>query len=76
VIFSGLEMILGGTAVGAGLGMWSGFLIWNLLYGMYPADVGALVAAESVLMLASTIVCFVPALRATRVDPVSATRAT
>ena len=76
VIASGLEMILGGTAIGAGLGMWSGFLIWNLLYGMYPADVGALVAAESVLMLAATIVCFVPALRATRVDPVNATRAT
>ena len=76
VMLSGLEMTLGGTAIGAALGMWGGFLIWNLLYGMYPADAWALAAAEVVLVVAAMTACAIPASRAMRADPVDVMRAT
>jgi ABC-type antimicrobial peptide transport system permease subunit len=75
VILGGLEMTLAGTAIGAGLGIWSGFLLWNLLYGMYPADAGALVIAEGILLLATFCVSAIPAIRATRADPIEILRA-
>ncbi len=76
VLREAVVMVLGGTAVGAGLGMKAGFLIWDKMYGVYPVDAGALIAAEVTLMLATMIACLLPALRATRADPVSVMRAT
>ena len=75
VMLSGLEMMLGGIALGAALGIWSGFLLWSLLYGMYPADVGALLGAEGLLVLAGMSVCLIPAVRAARANPVELLRA-
>ena len=37
VLREALVMVLGGTAVGAGLGMWGGFMLWDRMYGVYPA---------------------------------------
>ncbi|HEY2850885.1 MAG TPA: ABC transporter permease [Gemmatimonadaceae bacterium] len=68
-------MALGGTAVGAGLGMWAGFLIWDKMYGVYPVDVTSLVAAEATLLVVTMAACAVPALRATRANPVDVMRA-
>jgi putative ABC transport system permease protein len=71
-----LLMALGGTAIGAGLGMWAGFLIWDKMYGVYPVDATALIAAEVTLLVTTMVACFVPAMRAMRADPVSVMRAT
>ena len=76
VLREALLMALGGTAIGAGLGMWAGFLIWDKMYGVYPVDATALIAAEVTLLVTTMVACFVPALRATRADPVSVMRAT
>ncbi len=76
VLREALVMSLGGTAVGAGFGMWAGFLIWDKMYGVYPVDAGALIAAEVTLLLATMLACLVPALSAMRADPVSVMRAT
>jgi ABC-type antimicrobial peptide transport system permease subunit len=70
-----LVMALGGTAVGAGLGMWAGFLLWDKMWGVYPVDAGALVGAEIVLLLVALLACLGPALRAGRADPVEVMRA-
>ena len=75
VLGEALLMALGGTAIGAGLGMWGGFLIWDKMYGVYPVDVTALVAAEATLLIVTMVACFVPALRATRANPVDVMRA-
>jgi ABC-type antimicrobial peptide transport system permease subunit len=69
-------MALGGTAVGAGLGMWAGFLLWDKMWGVYPVDAGALVGAELLLLLVTLLACLGPALRAGRADPVDVMRAT
>jgi putative ABC transport system permease protein len=74
VIREGLVMALGGTAIGAGLGMWGGFLLWDKMYGVYPVDAGALVAGEATLLVVTMLACSVPALRATRANPVEILR--
>jgi putative ABC transport system permease protein len=70
-----LIMSLGGTAIGAALGMWSGFLMWDRMWGVYPVDVGALVAAEVVLLLTTVLAALPPVRRAMSVDPVALLRA-
>ena len=75
VMRDAVAMALGGTAVGAGLGMWAGFLLWDKMWGVYPVDAGALVGAEIVLLLVALLACLGPALRAGRADPVEVMRA-
>lgn len=76
VLRDALVMALGGTALGAGFGMWAGFLLWDKMYGVYPVDATALAAAEALLLLVTMVACLVPALRAMRADPVEVMRAT
>lgn len=75
VLTEALLMALGGTGVGAGLGMWAGFMIWDKMYGVYPVDVTSLVAAEATLLITTMLACLAPALRATRANPVEVMRA-
>ncbi|MFI5233816.1 MAG: FtsX-like permease family protein, partial [Gemmatimonadales bacterium] len=75
VLREALVMVLGGTAVGAGLGMWGGFMLWDRMYGVYPVDATALVAAEMTLLIVTMVACLGPALRAMRANPVDVMRA-
>jgi predicted permease len=76
VMRDGVVMALGGTAIGALFGMWAGFLLNSFLWGVYPADVQALVVAEAILFAVTMASCVAPALRATRADPLEILRAT
>jgi putative ABC transport system permease protein len=75
VLREALVMSLGGTAIGAALGMKAGFLIWDRMYGVYPVDAAALIAAEATLLVVTMLACLAPALRAMRADPVEVMRA-
>ncbi len=68
-------MALGGTGVGAGLGMWAGFLLWDKMWGVYPVDAQALIAGEATLLIVTMLACLAPALRATKANPVEVLRA-
>ena len=46
----------------------------GLLYGVQPADPRVLAAVTALLATASVLACLVPAVRATRVNPVDALR--
>jgi putative ABC transport system permease protein len=77
VLRDAAAMALGGTAVGAFGGFFAGSLLGNGgLYGVDPTDVISLVVAEFVLLAVAFGVCVVPALRASRADPVEILRAT
>jgi hypothetical protein len=77
VLRDAAEMALGGTAVGAFGGFFAGSMLGGGgLYGVNPTDVISLVLAELVLLAVAFGVCVVPALRATRADPVEILRAT
>jgi hypothetical protein len=75
VMTEGLLMALGGTAVGAGLGMWAGFLLWDKMWGVYPVDAQSLIGGELVLITVTMLACLLPALRATKANPVDVLRA-
>ncbi len=69
------ELALAGTGVGAFAGFYAGSLMQQGLYGVTSTDVVALVMAEAVLLGVAFGTCAVPALRATRADPVEILRA-
>ena len=51
-----------------------GRLLTSLLYGVSPADPRVLATAALTLAAVSALACLVPAVRATRVDPIDALR--
>ncbi len=76
VLRDGLELALGGTAIGAIGAVWAGSLLSRVLFDVNPADVTAIVTAEAILLAVSMLASVVPALRAMRADPVVVLRAT
>jgi len=72
----GEGMLLAGVGIGLGLvgALGLGRLLVGLLYGVRPTDPRVLAAAGLLLAGASVVACLVPAVRATRVNPVDALR--
>jgi putative ABC transport system permease protein len=70
-------MGLAGAGIGAGAvgALAAGRLLTSLLYGVAPGDPLALSAAVAVLGVAALVACWVPARRASQIDPVTALRA-
>jgi predicted permease len=72
VVGQGLRIVGVGLLVG-GLGAVAlGSLIQSLLYGVRPADPGVLVSVGLVLGATGVVACFLPARKATKIDPVEA----
>ncbi|HET7469026.1 MAG TPA: FtsX-like permease family protein, partial [Gemmatimonadales bacterium] len=69
---------LGMAALGIGIGLAGALALTRLLvsqlFGVSPTDPEVLAAAVGTLAAVSTVACFIPAFRATRVDPVIALR--
>jgi putative ABC transport system permease protein len=66
------------AAIGIGLGLVAAFgishLLSSLLFGVAPGDPLTYVGVTVLLAAAALIACYVPALRALRIDPVAALR--
>jgi putative ABC transport system permease protein len=75
VLRDGLVMTLSGLGLGVLGALGLSRLLTTLLYGVSPSDPRVLGAAVLVLAVVSTIACLVPAIRATRVNPIDALRA-
>jgi len=78
VIWMVLREVLWMVAIGVAIGLLgalaSGRLIGSRLFGLTPADPATLVLAISVILLAAALAGFVPARRASRIDPMNALR--
>ena len=74
VITRGLTLTIGGIFLGAGAALGLTRLLGYLLYKVSPYDPMAFGYAFLVLTVVSVIACFLPAWRATRVDPIVALR--
>jgi predicted permease len=72
VLFSAMRAVVPGLAVGALLAAGTAQALRTLLYGVTPFDAAALAGAIGVLGLAAVLSSLLPALRATRVDPLIA----
>jgi putative ABC transport system permease protein len=74
VIARGLRLTIAGIVIGAVAALLLTRLMGNLLYKVSPRDPIAFGAALIVLIAVALVACFLPARRATRIDPVQALR--
>jgi ABC-type antimicrobial peptide transport system permease subunit len=63
-----------GVAAGVGLSVWAATLVRSLLYGLEPRDPVTLTGAVAVLATVATIAGWLPAYRASRLDPAKVLR--
>jgi ABC-type antimicrobial peptide transport system permease subunit len=74
VLRQGMSMALIGTAVGIVLAFLLFRGLHTVLYGVQSTDLATLAAVSVLLLTVAFIASYVPALRATKVDPVVALR--
>jgi ABC-type antimicrobial peptide transport system permease subunit len=71
----GLVLVVIGAGLGLMLGFGAGQVLRSLLYGVGSADPLAFVGAPILLVVVGALAAFLPARRASRVDPASVMRA-
>jgi predicted permease len=74
VMRQGLELVVAGLAVGAMGAWWQTRLMEKMLYGVKPTDPGTFGAVAFTLLAVGALACYLPARRATRIDPMNALR--
>jgi hypothetical protein len=74
VLRQGITVAAVGAIMGAGASWAVARYLQNLLYGVRPGDPVTLIAVTALLLLVVLAACYVPARRATRVDPLVALR--
>jgi putative ABC transport system permease protein len=63
-----------GILLGAGISVWAGKYITTLLYGLKPGDPATFAWAAAILMLVAALAAWLPARRASRIDPMQVLR--
>jgi putative ABC transport system permease protein len=74
VLREGLLLALLGLSLGLGGAYMVGRTLQSTLYGVSAFDIGAFSAVAIVLLVATLLACYIPARRASRVDPLVALR--
>ncbi len=74
VLGRGLQLTLAGVVIGVLAALAATQLISTMIYGVTASDPMTFVAVTIFLMLVTLLACYVPARRATRVDPLAALR--
>jgi len=74
VIKHGMILVLAGTVAGAAASLTLSRFINSLLFGVSPTNAFTFVAAAAGLIVVALAACYIPAWRATRVNPLVAIR--
>ena len=74
VIAQGMSLALAGVAIGMLSALALSKLLETLLYGVTPRDPLVFVVVPAVLIIVALVAVWLPALRATRIDPIDALR--
>jgi len=74
VLRGGLVLIVSGLAAGIVAGAFASRLLASALYGVSPLDPVTFAAVAAVLLSVATLASYLPARRATRIDPIAALR--
>jgi putative ABC transport system permease protein len=74
VLADGARLILAGLVVGMPAALLASRALVTLLFGVEPRDPVTHAVAAAVLIIAALLACLVPALRASRLDPLLALR--
>ncbi len=67
-----MKMVLGGVVFGLLAAVGLSRLLSNLIFGISTTDTTTFIAVTLLLTAVALLACFVPAWRATKVDPLSA----
>jgi putative ABC transport system permease protein len=71
VLRNGLSLALTGVIIGVALAAWAAQLMRGLLYDIRPGDPATFIVVAVILSAVAVLASFVPAWRASRVDPVA-----
>jgi putative ABC transport system permease protein len=74
VLKQGMSLVFVGVLIGFGTALLVGRLLSRMLYGISADDPLSVTAAALILSAVALLACYLPARRATRVDPLSALR--
>ena len=74
VVMQGMTPVLAGLAIGLAASLGAGRVLTSMLFQVKPTDPATLISVPVVLAAVAIAACFVPAIRATRIDPVEALR--
>jgi ABC-type antimicrobial peptide transport system permease subunit len=74
VMWQGLSLVGCGLMAGVMASWWTTRLMQKLLYGVKPTDLATFAVVAAALLLAGAAACYIPARRATRIDPMEALR--
>lgn len=74
ILLQGLRIVLAGVLGGALAGLAACRLMASLLYGVKPYDPVSFAAGTAIVLCIALLACYLPARRATRVDPMVALR--
>jgi putative ABC transport system permease protein len=74
ILGGALRLVVIGVALGLPAAWWASRLVYGMLYGMSATDPLTIVMSVAVLAAAALLAGFLPAFRASRVDPIVALR--
>jgi predicted permease len=74
IVWESLSLILAGVALGLPVALAAAQLVASQLYGLKPANTGMIAGAILLLTAVGTLASYIPARRATKVDPMVALR--
>ena len=74
ILFEGLALIMTGVLIGLFLSVVGTRLMNSLLYGVSPTDPVTFISVAALLTIVALLACYVPARKATKVDPMAALR--
>ena len=74
VMMQGAGMIAAGAGLGLVLALFLTRLMASLLFGIAPTDLATFASVTAILFAVALMACYVPARRATRVDPIQTLR--
>ena len=74
VVAEGARLVVVGAVIGLLGALWLTRLLQSQLYEVSPTDPGVLVGVVILLFAVAMLACFIPARRATRINPIDALR--
>ncbi|MFZ0594542.1 MAG: ABC transporter permease [Bryobacteraceae bacterium] len=74
ILKQGMTLVVAGVAIGLGAALLVGHFLTRLLYGVGASDPVSVSGAAIVLLVVALAACYLPAHRASRIDPLAALR--